>query len=35
LKDYKHAESGVIGHIYIAQIAFEQNARELKKEVED
>ena len=35
MKDYKYAESGTIGQVHIAQTALEQNARELKKEVED
>jgi len=35
MKDYKHAESGIIGQVYIAQTALEQNTKELKKEFED
>jgi hypothetical protein len=35
MKDYQHAESGIIGQTYIAQTALERNTRALKKEVED
>jgi len=35
MKDYKHAEPGIIGQVCIAQTALEQNTRELKKGVED
>ena len=35
MKDYKHAESGIIGQVHIAQTALEQNTKEPKKEAED
>ena len=35
MKDYKHAESGIIGQVHIAQTALEQNTKESKKEAED
>ena len=35
MKDYKHAESGIIEQVHIAQTALEQNTKGLNKEVED